>query len=165
MPRTQDAWQWISLAELIVEIGLGAGIFFMAVLDVYYVSPTIELIIQALLFAISLIMWLLLSCSYNADKRSSVQQRGSSAIRQFSVYFLLVWVSHAVLVVGWIIHVAKFSNLTPLNFTTNQDAHHVRRSLDFLSLLVVMLLLLFSIYDRRHARLSRYVTTTLNTQR
>ena len=160
-----DIWAWLAFAELVVEIGLGVAIAFMAVLDVYYLSPTIELILQAVLFGLNLLFWLILLFSAPSSPAPSVKQRGNSVLRQYSIYFLLATAAHAVLLVGWIVHLVKFAGLTPLNFTTNLAAFHVRRALDLLGFLFASLLLLFSIYDMRHSHLRCQIAQRAATQR
>lgn len=145
-------WRWLAFGAWLVELGIGAGVCLPAVLDVYYVTPAVALILRSILFGINLVPWLILV--FCADPSgTSVNRRGDSVLRHHSIYFLLAASAHLLLLVGWIVHLVKFAGLSPLDFTNNLPAFFVRRDLDFFGVLVLLAVTLFSIYDRRHAEL------------
>ena len=149
--------RYIAFAELIVELAIAAAICYPAVLNWYQVSDVVNLVIRALLFLVTLLIWIFLPKGDYCPSKS-VQQRGSSVMRSYSSYFMIAAAANAVLLAGWISHVVKYHSYSPLSYTTNLEPFMVGVLLQLLGVVVGLALLLFAIYDMRHSHLMRVLS-------
>lgn len=150
------AWRWATYAEWFVELVIGLAISYPAVLNAYYVSPTVNAIIRGLLTLLNLVLWIVLAFVVS-DQPVGVGQRGSALTRQYSVYFLLAFAANAILLSGWLVQVIKYGSLQPQDFFNNTPAFFVRRAIDTLSVVTAGIVTFFVFYDARHSVLRQRV--------
>ena len=148
------------MVEFVAEISLGV-VAFLAENDVFYPAPLPWAIVEFVMFAINLALWLSIAfcCTGNAG------QRGSSLLRSDTVYFAITSVLHFLLSLGWIVFLARSFGVMPLNWADNATAFAVYRALFSRQYTFVALLLTFALFDTRYARMHGFVTRKMRSAR
>ena len=145
---TQSLFRWVFLIELIVEVTL-AIIAFLAVVEVYYPTSIAWLVVEVLMFVVNLALWL--TIAFCCTPR--VATRGDSLFRADFVYFALTSGIHFVLATAWVIYEIKFSDASPLTWAANPRALSVQRHLFSWQVVLVAVLVFFSVFEARYARI------------
>ena len=165
--QRQVAYDTVYYASLfhfvIVELFLVAVFGFLGVMDVVVVNSVTMLVIHAAALLISLAMWTIVATCLAKQLRppSSVdsQMRGAALVSSASVYFLATSITHAVFLAAWIIWVAEYNDLSPLNFTSNVGPFLIKRDLLLAQFLLVFIAFFYFVHDVRYQSLAAGVHT------
>ena len=148
---------------LIIELLLVGVVGFLGLMDIIVVNSVTMMIIHIAAFLISLVMWIIIATCLAKRLKSlsaadfgsnEVQMRGSSLVNSASVYFVVMTIVHAVFVVGWIVWVASYNDLSPLNFNNNLGPFIIKRDLLLAQFLFVFITFFYFEHDVRYQSLS-----------
>lgn len=163
-----DTIYYASLFHFVIIELLLVGVFgFLGLMDIIVVNSVSMLVIHAAALLISLAMWIIVATYFarrlrslsatevgNIGGSSEVQMRGSSLVSSASVYFLVATILHAVLLTAWIIWVANYNDLSPLNFNNNLGPFLIKRDLLLTQFLLVFIMFFYFEHDVRYQSLS-----------
>jgi hypothetical protein len=153
---------------IVIEL-LFAVIGFLGFLDITVIASVTMLILQILAFVVSLVMWIVvIRCfgKYFVPTDSllggkDLQERGMSAFRSSSVYFLITAIIHAIFIIAWVSWQTKYGDLAPLDFKKNFGPFIIKLILLACQFLIFFIALFYFISDIRHQSLSNSMRSLL----
>jgi uncharacterized membrane protein len=155
---------WITLLHLVFFEGVTGVTGFLGFLTVGEPNTVFMLILQAMAFFVSLVVWIVLvtclSKAYSAPVIKSIEpgvgvqteiaSRGSSIFRSAGIYFFVTMLIHASLLAAWIVWQAKFGDLSPLSFSANFGPLVVAMLIYLAQFIMLFVALFFFVYDIRN---------------